>query len=98
MSFSSLLDGDGQAVEPPQRVVVAALHWTADLDAHALARERREHDLALEPRHQLADAHVNAGAEADMARCLATDIVAIRLLPAPRIAGGGAQEHKHLLA
>src|SRR4051794_34128274 len=53
-------DRHRQAVEPAQRVVEAALRFARDLDAGDTARQRREHRLALEPRHELADAHVDA--------------------------------------
>src|SRR3979411_2700772 len=41
---------------------------------------------------------MHAAAEADMARRLARDVVAIGIRPAPGIAVGGAEEHQHLLA
>src|SRR6266487_2346768 len=80
---------NGETFEAAQRVVVAALHRTDDLDVCNLARDRRQ---------QLADAHMDARTETDMARRAAGDVVAVRVLPAPRIAVGGAEEHQHFLA
>src|SRR5438128_1871037 len=95
---SGWLDRDGQAFETAQRVVVAALHFSSDLDRSDLARQRRQHDFALEARDQLANAHMDAGAEADMARRAAGDVVAVRVFPAARIAVGGAEKHQDFLA
>src|SRR5215471_7571826 len=75
---SSWCDRDGKAFEPPQRVVVAPLHGSGDLETFDLARKGSEHDLAFEPRHQLTDTHMNAGTEADMSRRLAGDVVSAR--------------------
>src|SRR6185436_6936450 len=89
---------DGETFEAAQRVVVAALHRAGDLDGSNLARDRRQHHLAFDARQQLADAHVDARAESDMAGGAAGDVVAIRVFPAPRITVGRAEEHQHLLA
>src|SRR6478735_6296794 len=56
---SSRRDRHRQAVEPAQRVVEAALRLSGDLDAGNTARQGREHRLTFEPRHELADAHVD---------------------------------------
>src|SRR5882672_6176926 len=69
-------DGDGKAFEPAQRVVVAALHGTRDLDGPDLARQRRQYGLAFEAGDELADAHVNARAIADMAAGSTRNVVA----------------------
>src|ERR1700754_4754482 len=60
--LSGRLDGDRQAFQATQRVVVATLHFARYLDRFHLARQRRHHDLAFEARHELADAHVDTGA------------------------------------
>jgi hypothetical protein len=54
-SGSSRLDFDRQAFEASQGVVVAALHFSGDLDRSDLARQCRHHHLA-QARDQLADA------------------------------------------
>src|SRR5258705_3108269 len=89
---------NGETFEAAQRVVVAALHRTGDLDACNLACDRRQHHLAFDAREQLADAHMDARTEPDMAGRAAGDVVAVGIVPAPRIAVGGAEEHQHLLA
>src|SRR5206468_301165 len=90
-------EGDRQALQPAQRVVVAALRLVAHRDRADFAGERGQHRLAFEARDELADAHVDAGAEADMAGDLSGDVIAVRPLPAARVAVGRAQEHQHLL-
>src|SRR5438477_8739434 len=95
---SDWLDRDRQALQPAQRVVVEALHRSGDLDRCDLARQRRHHHLAFEARDQLPDAHMNAGAVADMPRGATRDVVAVRILPTAGVAVGGAEEHQHLLA
>src|SRR6266566_5686535 len=67
-------DGDGKVFEPAQRVVVTALHWAGDVDFSDLARQRGQHHFALQARDELADTHVDAGAEADMAAGTAGDV------------------------
>jgi len=52
----------------------------------------------VEPRQELADAHVDAVAEADVAAGAAGDVVLVRPFPPARIAVRRAQEHEHLLA
>src|SRR6185437_1757616 len=84
--------------QPAQRVIVAALHRSGDFDGPDLARQRRQHGLALEAGDQLADAHVNAGAVADVAAGPPRDVVAVWVFPAARIAVGRAEEHQNLLA
>ena len=63
-----------------------------------LARERGQHHLAFQARKQLADAHVDARAVADMPGGAARDVISVGVLPAARIAVGGAEEHQHLFA
>src|SRR5262245_59850578 len=95
---SGRFDRDGQTFEAAQRVVVAALHLASDFDRLHLARQRRHHHLAFEASDELADTHVNAGAIADTTGGAAGDVIAVGVLPAARIAVGGAEEHQHLLA
>lgn len=89
---------DTGGLEPAQGVVVAALDGTGDLDRCDLARDGGQRHLAFAPRHQLTDAHVNAGSEADMASGFAGDVVAIGFAPTARVADRRAQEHQGLLA
>src|SRR5229473_2659573 len=91
-------DGDGKAVEPAQRVVVAALWRARDLDGGHLARQRRQKRLAFEARDKLADAHMDARAKPDMAAGPAGHVIVVGIVPPPRIAVGGAEEHQHLFA
>src|SRR5262249_10166454 len=95
---SGRFDRDGQTFETAQRVVVAALHLAGDFDRLHLARQRCHHHLTFEAGDELPDAHVNAGAIADMTGGAARDVIAVGVLPAARIAVGGAEEHQHLLA
>src|SRR5215204_6719129 len=82
---------DGKAFEAAQRVVVAALHRAGDLDGSNLARDRRQHHLTFDARQQLADTHMDARAEPDMAGGAAGDVIAVGIVPAPRIAVGGPE-------
>src|SRR4051812_44909454 len=68
-------DPHRQAFQAAQRVVVAALDLACDLDRRGLSRQRRQHDLAFEARDQLADAHVDSGAVADVTGGAAGDVV-----------------------
>src|SRR5450631_970815 len=95
---SGRCDGDWKAFEPTQRIVVAALHRAGDFDRRYLSRQRRQERLAFEPRDELADAHVDAGTEADMAAGSAGNVVAVGIVPSSRIAVGGAEKHQHLFA
>src|SRR5262245_6084108 len=95
---SGRFDRDGQTFETAQRIVVAALHLAGDFDRLHLARQRRHHHLTFKAGDELPDAHVNAGAIADMTGGAAGDVIAVGVLPAARIAVGGAEEHQHLLA
>src|SRR5688500_14171011 len=91
-------DGDRQTFQPAQRIVVATLHRSGDLDAADLARQRRQHGFAFEAGDELADAHVDAGAIADMTTGPPRDVVAVGLVPAARVTVGRAEEHQDLLA
>src|SRR5215510_909870 len=83
---SGRFDRDGQTFETAQRVVVAALHLASDFDRFHLAPQRRHHHLPFEAGDELPDAHVNAGAIADMAGGAAGDVVTVGVFPAARIA------------
>src|SRR6185312_16418784 len=61
LPMSGRRDLHRQAFQPAQRVVVATLHRPRDLDRRDLARQRRQHRLALQPRNELPDTHVDAG-------------------------------------
>src|SRR4051812_36834708 len=67
MMLSSRCERDRQAFEAAQRVVVAPLDRTADGQVGDLACQRRQQHLAFEAGDQLADTHVDAATEADMA-------------------------------
>src|SRR5262245_1741498 len=95
---SGRFDRDGQTFETAQRVVVAALHRASDFDRLHLARQRRHHNLTFEAGDELAYAHVNARAIADMTGGAAGDVVTVGVLPAARIAVGSAEEHQYLPA
>src|SRR4051812_6751093 len=84
--------GERQVFEPAQRIVVAPLDRAADLETSDLARQRRQQHFALEPGDELADAHVDAAAESDMAAGAAGDVVAVGTVPAPRVAIGGGEQ------
>src|SRR6187551_3823832 len=91
-------EGDGERVEAAQRVVEAPLDRTGDLDCGDFSRQCGEQHLTLEARDQLADAHMNAGAESDMTAGAAGDVVVVGIFPTPRIAVRGSQKHQDLLA
>src|SRR4051794_19677426 len=62
MTISGRGEGDRQALQTAQRVVVAPLDRAADAEDGDLARQRRQQNLAFEAGDQLADAHVDAAA------------------------------------
>src|SRR5665647_1991555 len=72
---------DWQAVEPAQRIVVATLDRTTDLDrSYSLGKRRQDH-FAFQPGHQLTDTHVHTATESDVPRGLSGNVVSIRLRP-----------------
>src|SRR5208337_5443479 len=81
-----------------QRIVEEQRRLAVRLERSEGAGDRPEQRLALEPRQQLPDAHMHAGAEADMAKSRAVDVVAIGFWPLAWIAVRRAQQHQHLLA
>jgi len=62
-----------QAGQGAQCVVVAPADQAGDLDRAGLARQGGEYAIAFEPRQELADALMDAAAEADMADDAAGD-------------------------
>src|SRR5436190_18400984 len=98
MIGSGSFESDGKAFEAAQRVVEAALQRARDLDGADPLRQRRQDRLAFQPGDELADAHVNAGTVADMAAGPARHIIIVWIVPSPRIAIGGGEEHQNLLA
>jgi hypothetical protein len=87
-----------QALQSAQRIVERPLDFAVDADRSDLAGEGGEHRLALDASEQLADAHMDAGAVADMAGRAPFDHVGVGPLPFARIAIGGAEQHQHLFA
>jgi hypothetical protein len=84
---------------PAAQRVVEERRWLAvRRERRKSARESGEQRLAFRPRQQLSDAHVDAGAEADMPRRCAVDVVTVGFAPLTRIAVRGAEQHQHLLA
>jgi hypothetical protein len=86
------------AMRMAQRVVQERRRLAIRLDAREGAREPTEQRLAFQPRQQLADAQMNAGAKTDVAGGWAVDVVAVRIGPFARVAVGGAKQHQHFLA
>jgi hypothetical protein len=82
---------DRQRLKPAQRIVKGSFDFAVDTDRANFSGESSEHRLALNPRQQLADAHMNASAEPDMARRPTLDVVNIGPVLFARIAIGGAQ-------
>src|SRR6202012_220740 len=91
-------DAEWQGVEPAQGIVQPPRRLASQFDRRHAFGERAKNRLALQPRHRLSDAAVNAGAERHMSGRAAADIEAIGLVPAPRIAVGGSEEQQHLFA
>src|SRR3954453_12486704 len=95
---SGRCDRNGKVFEPAQRVVVASLHRTRDLDGPNLARQCGHHALALEPGDQQTDAHVNPRAVSHMPAGFPRHVIAVGIVPTARIAVGRPEEHQDLFA
>jgi len=67
---SGWCEGDGEAFEPAQRVVVTPASPGRYFDSPDLSRQRRQHHFAFEARDELADAHMDARTKPDMALVL----------------------------
>src|SRR5262245_35300807 len=89
--------GEVQRLEPPDhevRLVRRPLHQRKAGEATDQPGQR---DLDLLASQRRADAEVDAAAEADVRRIATTDVEAIGLGKAPRIALRATEQHRHLL-
>src|SRR5260370_41614376 len=66
---------DGRTFQTTERVVVAALYGTGDLNGGDLSCQCRQHRLTFQARGQPADAHMNARTQADLTPRRARDVV-----------------------
>src|SRR5207244_11136391 len=90
--------GDRQVSQCAQGIIVAPANVAGDFERTGLAGECREHAFAFEPRQELADALVDAAAEADMPCDAPDNVIFVWAFPMLRVAIGGAEKHQHLLA
>src|SRR5262249_7940860 len=95
-SWSSSQDAKRQSLQAAQRVVETAFGFPGQLDTTYLPRQRLKHDFALESRQQLAHAHVDSRAEANVAQDLAFDVIFVRQVPMSRVPIGGPEKQKNL--
>src|SRR5438270_2649017 len=87
-----------QAVEPAKRVVEAPPWLAGQLERGDAFGQRAKHRFAFEPRHRLADAAMDAGAESHVSGGAALDVEEVRLVPAAWIAVGGGKKQQYLFA
>src|SRR5258708_10700195 len=94
---SGRLESDGKVVEAAQRIVVAPLNRTGDLDSGDLSRQGREQHFAFEAGDELADTHVDTGPEADVAAGPTRNVIRVGIVPPSRIAVGCCEKHENFL-
>lgn len=72
--------------------------WSCDLEVLDAPRQRGQQGFGFQAGDVLADALVDAHAEADVSRGITEEIEGVRVVPGVRVAVGGAEEHQYLLA
>lgn len=80
----------------PRSELLSLRLGSRELDGLHAPCELAEDQFAFQTRDHLADAGVDAGAEADMARRNPLDVEAVGSVPACGIAVGGSHEQQHL--
>ena len=95
---SGRFDGDRETLEAAQRIVVAPLDRPGDFDGGDFSCQRRQQHFAFEAGDQLADTHMDAGSKPDVAAGAARNVIRVGIVPPPRIAVGGGEQHENFLA
>lgn len=91
------MDSHWKATPRTQRVVRLALRLARDLDPFHPPGKCRQHDFSLQAGDCLPDAAVDAHAEPDVSRGVASDVEAVRVCPPSGVAVGGSEKQQHLL-
>src|SRR6266566_8301231 len=96
-SSRSCMHGHRKAAPRMQRVVRPASRLAGDLDPFHPPGKCCQHNFCLHAGDGLPDTTVNAHAEPDVARCIASDVEAVSVGPPPGVAVGGPEKQQHLL-
>src|SRR3989440_1139634 len=96
-SSRSGVNGHWKAAPRTQRVVRLALRQAFELNPFHSPGKRCQQDFSLKAGNGLPDTAVDAHAEPDVSRGVASDVEAVRVGPSPGISVGGPEKQQHFL-